>query len=120
MGLRFIVGRAGTGKSGRALDEIKEKSISDPQGPSIFYLVPDQMTFEQEYTLFRDKDFQGSIRTQVVSYARLAWRILQETGGAVSQFIRQVGVQMVLIKIDEQKEGYGLVDQEAWKKHDLL
>lgn len=120
MGLRFILGRAGTGKSGRALDEIKEKSISDPQGPSIFYLVPDQMTFEQEYTLFRDKDFQGSIRTQVVSFSRLAWRILQETGGAVRQFISSVGIQMILRKIVEEKQGDWLVFQKAVKKQGFL
>src|SRR5690625_4338734 len=120
MGVRFILGRAGTGKSGRAIDEIIEKSISNPQGPLIFYLVPDQMTFEQEYTLFKDQDLQGSIRTQVVSFSRLAWRILQETGGAVRQFISSVGIQMVLRKIIEEKQGDWLVFQKAMEKQGFL
>lgn len=120
MGLRFILGRAGTGKSGRAFDEIKEKSNKDPQGPSIFYLVPDQMTFEQEYTLFEDEALQGSIRTQVVSFSRLAWRILQETGGAVRQFISSVGLQMMLRKIIEEKNGEWKVFQKAIEKQGFL
>src|SRR5690606_2422867 len=105
MGLRFILGRAGTEKSTVAFEEIKENSIRNPQGPPIFYIVPDQMTFEQEYALFRDEAFQGSIRTQVTSFSRLAWLILQETGGATKQFISSVGIQMMLRKIIEEKEG---------------
>lgn len=120
MGLRFILGRAGTGKSGRAFDEIKEKSIKDPQGQPIFYLVPDQMTFEQEYSLFEDEALQGSIRTQVVSFSRLAWRILQETGGAVRQFISSVGLQMMLRKIIEEKNGDWKVFQKAIEKQGFL
>src|SRR5690625_2661535 len=120
MGVRFILGRAGTGKSGRAIDEIIEKSISNPQGPLIFYLVPDQMTFEQEYTLFKDQDLQGSIRTQVVSFSRLAWRVLQETGGAVRPFISSVGIQMMLRKIIEEKQGEWRIFQKAMEKQGFL
>jgi len=120
MGLRFILGRAGTGKSGRVLDEIKEKSIKNPQGPPVFYIVPDQMTFEQEYTLFKDKEFQGSIRTQVFSFSRLAWRVLQETGGAVRPFISSVGIQMMLRKIIEEKQGEWRIFQKAIEKQGFL
>src|SRR5690625_527928 len=79
MGLRFLLGRAGSGKSGRSLDEIKAMLVEEPRGPAIFYIVPDQMTFQQEYALFNDEDVQGSIRAQVVSFSRLAWRVLQRS-----------------------------------------
>ncbi|WP_096270328.1 helicase-exonuclease AddAB subunit AddB [Paucisalibacillus globulus] len=120
MGLRFILGRAGTEKSTVAFEEIKENSIRNPQGPPIFYIVPDQMTFEQEYALFRDEAFQGSIRTQVTSFSRLAWLILQETGGATKQFISSVGIQMMLRKIIEEKEGEWHVFQKAVEKQGFL
>lgn len=120
MGLRFILGRAGTGKSGRAMDEIKEKSLKDPQGAPIFYIVPDQMTFEQEYKLFSDSDFPGSIRTQVVSFSRLAWRVLQETGGGTKQFISSIGIQMMLRKIIEEKQTDWKVFHKAVEKHGFL
>jgi ATP-dependent helicase/nuclease subunit B len=120
MGLRFIIGRSGTEKSNYAYKEIKEKSLTNPQGPPIFYIVPDQMTFEQEYSLFRDEDFKGSIRTQVTSFSRLAWVILQETGGATRQFISSVGIQMMLRKIIEEKEGDWHVFQKAVEKQGFL
>ncbi|HEY4601892.1 MAG TPA: helicase-exonuclease AddAB subunit AddB [Cerasibacillus sp.] len=120
MTLRFIVGRSGTDKSGFMFEEIKKKSLQEPQGPPIFYIVPDQMTFDQEYTLFRDPEFTGSIRTQVVSFSRLAWRIFQETGGATRQYISSVGIQMLLRKILKEKQGEWLVFQKATEKQGFL
>ncbi|MYL47627.1 helicase-exonuclease AddAB subunit AddB [Virgibacillus halodenitrificans] len=120
MGLRFLLGRAGTGKSGRTMDEIKEKLLDQPNGTSIFYIVPDQMTFQQESALFHGKDIVGSIRAQVVSFSRLAWRILQETGGGTKQFISSVGVQMMLRKIIEEKTDDWRVFQKAMEKQGFL
>ncbi|WP_174616244.1 helicase-exonuclease AddAB subunit AddB [Virgibacillus ihumii] len=120
MGLRFLLGRAGTGKSGRILDEITEKLTDNPHGASIFYIVPDQMTFQQEYALFRENDIHGSIRAQVVSFSRLAWRVLQETGGGTRQFISSVGIQMMLRKIIEEKESEWHIFQKALEKQGFL
>ncbi|MBP1969006.1 ATP-dependent helicase/nuclease subunit B [Virgibacillus natechei] len=115
-----MLGRAGTGKSGRSLDEIKEKLVDDPQGPPLFYIVPDQMTFQQEYALFNDEEVKGSIRAQVVSFSRLAWRVLQETGGGTRQFISSVGIQMMLRKIIEERQGDWRVFQKAMEKQGFL
>src|SRR5690625_5182458 len=120
MGLRFLLGRAGSGKSGRSLDEIKAMLVEEPRGPAIFYIVPDQMTFQQEYALFNDEDVQGSIRAQVVSFSRLAWRVLQETGGGTKQFISSVGIQMLLSKIIEETATGWQVFQKAVKKQGFL
>src|SRR5690625_2170169 len=103
MRLRFLFGRAGTGKNEYILNEIKQKLIEDPQGPPIFYIVPDQMTFQQEYKLLSDDVIRGSIRAQVVSFSRLVWRVLQETGGSTRQFITSTGIQMMLRKIVNQR-----------------
>lgn len=120
MGLRFVLGRAGTGKNDHLLSEMKEKLLDRPQGPAIFYIVPDQMTFEQEYTLFKDEAIQGSIRAQVVSFSRLAWRILQETGGGTRQFISSIGIQMMLRKIVEERKEKWNVFQKASEKQGFL
>ncbi|GAA0596457.1 helicase-exonuclease AddAB subunit AddB [Virgibacillus siamensis] len=120
MGLRFLLGRAGTGKSGRILDEITEKLTDSPHGRSIFYIVPDQMTFQQEYALFKENAIDGSIRAQVVSFSRLAWRVLQETGGGTRQFISSVGIQMMLRKIIEEKESEWHIFQKALEKQGFL
>lgn len=120
MGLRFLTGRAGTSISEYIIEEIREKLLKEPQGRPIFYIVPDQMTFQQEYTLFNDEKIQGSIRAQVVSFSRLAWRILQETGGGTRQFISSVGIQMMLRKIIEEKQSGWKVFQKAMEKQGFL
>lgn len=120
MGIRFITGRSGTSKSEVVLNEIKEKLVESPIGAPIFYIVPDQMTFQQERALFTDEGIQGSIRAQVASFSRLAWRISQEVGGGTKQFISSVGIQMMLRKIIEEKEGDWLTFKKAKEKQGFL
>lgn len=120
MGLRFILGRAATGKSKQVTTEIKERLLKFPQGSPIYLIVPDQMTFDQEYALFNDTDVKGSIRAEVISFSRLAFRVLQETGGATKQFISSIGIQMMLRKIIEGKKTDWNVFQKAIEKHGFL
>src|SRR5699024_11981313 len=108
MGLQFLMGKSGTEKSNYIIEDIRKKLRDDPDGPPIFYIVPDQMTFQQEYELFAG-DIQGSIRAQVVSFSRLAWRIIQDSGGGTKQFISSVGMQMLLRKvISERKDDWNM------------
>lgn len=120
MGLQFLLGRAGTNKSDWILNDIRQKLRKDAKGPAIFYIVPDQMTFQQEYALFQDKEISGSMRAQVVSFSRLAWRILQETGGSTKQFISSVGIQMMLRKIIDDRQTNWRVFQKAVEKTGFL
>src|SRR5699024_6393093 len=120
MGLQFITGRAGTDKRQWILEEMKSKLNHDPKGAPIYYIVPEQMTFQQEKALYADPSIQGSIRGQVVSFSRLAWRIFQETGGATKKFISSVGLQMMLRKIIEEKQGEWNAFQKALEKQGFL
>lgn len=104
MSLRFVTGRAGSGKSTFMLNEIREQLKEDPIGPSIIYLVPDQMTFQIEYQLINSPGLNGMIRTQIFSFTRLAWRILQETEGFSRFHLNSVGLQMLLRKIIEHRK----------------
>ncbi len=106
--LRFLLGSATVNKSKQCLSEIREELKENPKGPPIIYLVPDQMTFQQEYALLSDEDINGSIRAQVYSFSRLAWRVMQLTGGATKKYITSTGVQMLLRKIVEERT-------EDWK-----
>jgi len=120
MGLRFITGRAGADKSRWVLEDMKKKLNHDPKGAPIYYIVPEQMTFQQEKALYADPSIKGSIRGQVVSLSRLAWRVLQETGGATKKFISSVGIQMMLRKIVEEKQGEWNTFQKALEKQGFL
>lgn len=120
MNITVLAGRANQNKSKWILDRIQERLKEDPQGPAIFYLVPEQMTFQQEYALFNSSTLRGSIRAQVVSFSRLAWRILQETGGGSKTFISSIGIQMILRKIVEDRIGEWKVFGQSIDKQGFL
>lgn len=120
MSVRFILGRSGTGKSDYIIQEIRKKLRSNPQGAPIFYIVPEQMTFQQEYTLFQEAHVSGSVRAQVVSFSRLAWRTLQEMGGSTKQFISSTGIQMMLRKLIDQRAEQFLMFQKAVDKQGFI
>src|SRR5690625_3864129 len=88
-------------------------------GKPIFYIVPEQMSFQQEYELLND-DIRGSVRAQVVNFSRLAWRVLQETGGSTRQFISSTGMQMMLKKIVQQRKKPFKVFEKAIEKHGFI
>ncbi|MBL4952350.1 helicase-exonuclease AddAB subunit AddB [Neobacillus sp. YIM B02564] len=105
MSLRMVIGRTGSGKTTMFHNEIRRKLIENPEGPPLIYIVPEQMTFQSEYLLATDPSIAGMIRAQVYSFSRLAWRILQETGGISRLHLSSVGINMLLRKIiDERKE----------------
>lgn len=116
MSLRLLMGRSGSGKTALCLKEIKEMLLEHPDGPPIIYLVPEQMTFLSEYRLTADSELGGMIRAQVYSFSRLAWRILQETGGFSRYHLDSVGLSMLIRKIiEDQKEHLTLFQRAADK-----
>ncbi|QPC46023.1 helicase-exonuclease AddAB subunit AddB [Mangrovibacillus cuniculi] len=103
MGLTLHIGRSGTGKSTKTLKEIAALEQENPIGPSIIYLVPDQMTFQSEQALIEESSRNGMIRTQVLSFTRLAYRVLQETGKLTRYHVNSVGLAMFIRKVMEDK-----------------
>ena len=117
MSVRLLIGRSGSGKTELCLNEIRNELRSNPyDGPPIIYLVPEQMTFLSEYKLITTPGLGGMIRTQVFSFTRLAWRILQETGGLSRKHLNSVGISMLIRKIiDEKKDDLKLFQRAANK-----
>ncbi|XJZ28134.1 helicase-exonuclease AddAB subunit AddB [Bacillota bacterium Lsc_1132] len=116
MSLRMVIGRAGSGKTTLCLNEIQSRLLENPAGNPIIYLVPEQMTFLSEYRLSTDPQTGGMIRAQVYSFSRLAWRILQETGGISRYHLSSVGISMLIRKIiEDQKEQLRIFQQAADK-----
>lgn len=116
MAVRFILGRSGTGKTHRILDEMKQSLLEAPNGDPIIYIVPDQMSFISEYELVNTPGLNGMIRGQVFSFTRLAWKILQETGGMSRYHLSDVGLNMMIRKIiDENKDCLHIFSKAADK-----
>ena len=117
MSLRVISGRAGTGKSAYIHQEIVKEVKERPLGSPIYLIVPDQMSYQAEYVLTNNYDINGIIRAQVVTFKRLAWYILQETGGIAKDQIDKVGYRMLIRRLlSENKEEFTLFRQAADKR----
>ena len=95
MAVRFVIGRAGSGKTRRCLDAIGRLLSADPPGrpahadgtradpradPSgrLLLLAPEQATFEMERALLAVCGRPGYHRAEVLSFTRLAERLLDE------------------------------------------
>lgn len=93
--LRFILGRAGSGKTHACLSECL-RAAADPAGGPLVLLGPEQATYQLERALL-DRTGPGAVsRIQVLSFGRLGYRVLEETGGLGQERIDSVGRQMVL------------------------
>jgi ATP-dependent helicase/nuclease subunit B len=99
MSIRYIIGRAGSGKSSRCLNEISSKLTEQPDGSPLILLVPEQATFQAEHALVSAPGLGGMIRAQVLSFHRLAWRIMQEQGGTARLPIDDTGKKLLLYGI---------------------
>lgn len=117
LSLRVISGRAGTGKTTKIHREIIRDLQEHPLGPPIFIIVPDQMSFTTEYELTNKYELQGIMRAQVMTFKRLAWYVLQETGGIARDQLDNVGYRMLIRRVlEEHKEEFQLFRQAAGKR----
>ncbi|HWL22658.1 MAG TPA: helicase-exonuclease AddAB subunit AddB [Ureibacillus sp.] len=117
MSLRVISGRAGAGKTSIIHKEIVKELKTDPLGAPIYIIVPDQMSFSTEYDLTNKYDIQGIMRAQVMTFKRLSWYVLQETGGIAKDKIDKIGYRMLIRRLlMENKEKFSLFRQAADKR----
>lgn len=103
MSLRFIAGRAGSGKTRLCYGEILQR-LSDGRDNALILLVPEQATFQNEMDLSSITPSGGLLRAQVLSFRRLAWRVLGEVGGAARVHIDEPGRRMILRSIIDRSK----------------
>lgn len=103
MGIRFIYGRAGSGKSTYCLNSIKNR-LNDNNGNRLIYLVPEQYTFQRETMLLKDVGEEGLLRAQVLSFKTMTQRVFEECGGRVHDRMRDSGKSMLIHKILQESE----------------
>ena len=101
MTIRYILGRSGSGKSHRVLQEIQQ-SLLDGGEEQLILLVPEQFTLQSERDLIQKLQLPGIMRVEVLSFTRVARRVFNEVGGLTRTLLNEQGKNMVLRKmIDE-------------------
>ncbi|MGW7888053.1 helicase-exonuclease AddAB subunit AddB [Staphylococcus xylosus] len=104
MELNAYIGRAGTGKSKTIIEEIKTAMREDPLGDPIVLIAPTQNTFQLEQSFVSDESLNGSLRTEVLHFERLSYRVFQEVGGLIEQQLSKAGTEMMIYDIIQQHQ----------------
>ena len=101
MSLQFIIGSSGSGKSCYAYQNIIEQAGLHPE--KLFYvIVPEQFTMQTQKTLVEMSPGRGILNIDILSFERLAYRVLEEVGGDSRILLEETGKSMVLQKMVQQ------------------
>ena len=98
MSIRFIYGRAGTGKSKFCIDEIKN-NIDEKADNKLILLVPEQYTFNTENKILKFIGERALLRTEVLSFKKMAHEVSEECGGRVKDIIKESGRNMLIHRV---------------------
>lgn len=129
MGLQCVYGRAGTGKTTYLFEEIHRRIQEDKK---IYMITPEQFSFTAEKQLLETVKEGSVIQAEVLTFNRMAYRVLQETGKGNITRISKCGKSMLLNDILQSKkkqlkflgrtlENIELVDTQIteFKKHTI-
>src|SRR3569832_2104314 len=94
MPVTFVIGRAGSGKTLRCLDQIAEMVRAAPMGPPIWLIVPKLATFQDERELVNR--LGAFCRVRIVHPDKLGDEILAEVGGVAMPHLTAAGRRMVI------------------------
>ncbi len=96
MDVQFLLGPAGSGKSFRCIEAVRAELRSTPDGPPLLFIAPKQATFQLERQLLQDPAVPGFTRLHILSFSRLAERLMEWLGVPPPDLLSEQGRVMVL------------------------
>lgn len=102
--LRLLLGRAGSGKTGRIVNEIKDDISQGKDG--LILVVPEQYSHEAERMLCEKCGVSASLYAEVLSFSRMCSRVFSEVGGAADRFIDEAGKILAMSRAIETASPY--------------
>lgn len=132
MAVQFVLGRAGTGKTHLCLEAVREHLRVDPvDGPRLIVLVPEQAALQTERSLLAAPDITAAHRAEVLSFQRLAYKVLDrasvDSRAVLSDAARPMVLRLVLARHSRRLAYYrrpgrarGLVEQLSKAVAELL
>lgn len=103
MSLRLYFGSSGAGKSTSVYKEIIERSMKDEKRQFLI-VVPDQFTMQTQKELVQMHPRGGIMNIDVLSFGRMAHRILEEVGGGDIPVLDDTGKSLVLRRVAAQQK----------------
>ncbi len=101
MSLQFIFGNSGSGKSTYLYQRILEEAKKHPK-TNYLILVPEQFTMQTQRELVRLQEAHAIMNVDVLSFARLAYRVFDELGKENLIVLEETGKNLVLRKVAEE------------------
>ncbi len=92
--VRFILGRAGSGKTAHVVEQVAALCRADPLGPPVYWLLPKQATFQAERLLVAT--LGGFARVRVVDFGRLGQAVLDSCGDVGMPEVTPVGRRLII------------------------
>ena len=101
MSLKIVYGKSGSGKSEYIFNEIKNKTNGNEK---IYIITPEQFSFTAEKKLLETVKNTSVINAEVLTFERMAYRVMNEVGGVTKTNLTESGKIMLLYNIiDSQK-----------------
>ena len=105
MPVRFVLGRAGSGKTEQCYRAIVEAMRNDPLGPPIYWLLPKQATFEAERDLTCRSELGAFCRARVVHFEQFGRDVLEDCGGTGIPEVTSLGRRIIIGHLLRQNRG---------------
>lgn len=101
MGLRFIYGKSGSGKSDYIFNEISNLINNDEK---IYIITPEQFSFTAETKLLENIKGNAVLNAEVLTFNRMAHRVKHEVGGVTKTDLSSYGKSMIIYDILEKNK----------------
>ena len=109
MSLRIIYGKSGSGKSSYIYNEINNK-IKVNKKEKIYIITPEQFSFTAEKKLMKNKT--SIINAEVITFNRMAYRVMNEVGGVIQNNLTKCGKSMLIYSIlQKEKKNLNLLNK---------
>ncbi|MDE6904895.1 MAG: helicase-exonuclease AddAB subunit AddB [Lachnospiraceae bacterium] len=103
MALQFIFGGSGSGKTHYIQKKIVGEADQFPH-KNFFYIVPEQFTMESQRELVVMQQANCVMNIDIVSFARLAYRIFDELGNFHYQVLEETGKNLILRRVAQANQ----------------
>lgn len=103
MSLQFILGNSGFGKTTYIYKKIIEEAIAHPE-ERYYCIVPEQFTLQTQRDFVTMHPHKGILNIDVLSFERLAFRVLEEVGESGRTVLEETGKNIVLRKLAAEHE----------------
>lgn len=115
MGLQFVFGGSGAGKSTTVYKKVIHQATEHPE-KKYFIMVPDQFTMYTQKQLCMMHPNGGIMNIEVLSFSRLIYRIAEEVGRKERVILDDTGKNLILRRVAIEKESDLVVLKDKVKR----